>query len=473
MQALRTLCRPLRQHVLELTSKWKPEAAGVQMRLTSGGSTAETSVPSALELPPAHTSGDVCIVGAVRTPFGAFQGSLASVPATHLGGVAIKAALERAGLDPSHVQEVIMGNVISAGLGQAPARQAALGAGLAPSTICSTINKVCASGMKAVMLAAQSIQTGTHDVVVAGGMESMSNVPYYLPIARSGYRLGHGAVVDGLIQDGLWDPHVNQHMGECAEACAKAYSITRAQQDDHAVESFRRATEAAMSGATGMEVAPVQVPGKKGTASSPVMTDDALLKVNPEKLRLLAPAFVKEGGTVTPGNSSIIADGAAALVLVSAERASKLGLRVLAHIRGYADAAQEPQLFPTSPALAVPAALARAQMQQSEVDYWEINQAFSVVDLVNQQLLGLDPSRVNVHGGATALGHPIGASGAAIIVRLLTVLERHNGKSGVAAICNGGGGASAVVLQRTYTAAEGNKTIASCGHHEGSSSSGL
>ncbi|KAL3153076.1 hypothetical protein ABBQ38_012096 [Trebouxia sp. C0009 RCD-2024] len=341
--------------------------------------------------------------------------------------------------------------------------------------------------MKAVMLAAQSIQTGTHDIVVAGGMESMSNVPYYLPKARSGYRLGHGAVVDGLIQDGLWDPHVDQHMGACAEACAKAYSITRAQQDDHAVESFRRATEAAMSGATGMEVAPVLVPGKKGTAGSPVMTDDALLKVNPDKLRLLAPAFVKEGGTVTAGNSSIIADGAAALVLVSAERASELGLRVshslgycvilglrvLAHIRGYADAAQEPQLFPTSPALAVPAALARAQMQQSEVDYWEINQAFSVVDLVNQQLLGLDPSRVNVHGGATALGHPIGASGAAIIVRLLTVLDRHNGKSGVAAICNGGGGASAVVLQRTYTAAEGNKTIASCGHHEGSSSSGL
>ncbi|KAA6426142.1 MAG: putative acetyl- cytosolic 2-like [Trebouxia sp. A1-2] len=396
MQFLRVLQPKRRVRLTKCAASNMASICATQLRDHATDSLAEGTIPAALDLPSAHTSRDVCIVGAVRTPFGAFQGSLAPLSATHLGSLAIKASLERAGLHPSHVQEVIMGNVISAGLGQAPARQAALGAGLPPTTVCSTVNKVCASGMKAVMLAAQSIQTGTHDIVIAGGMESMSN-----------------------------------------------------------------------------EVTPVQVPGKQGAMPTPVMTDEALLKVKPDKLRSLPPAFVMEGGTVTAGNSSIIADGAAALVLVSAERASELGLRVLAHIRGYADAAQEPQDFSTSPALAVPIALARARMQQQDVDYWEINQAFSVVDLVNQQLLGLSPDRVNVHGGATALGHPIGASGAAIIVRLLSVLDRHNGKSGVATICNGGGGASAIVLQRTYTAAEGSKTTASCGRHEGSSSSGL
>lgn len=473
MQVLRVLQKNCKIRLTSYATSNMASFCAAQLRDHSTRSLAEGTTPAALDLPSAHTSRDVCIVGAVRTPFGAFQGSLAPLSATHLGSLAIKASLERAGLHPSHVQEVIMGNVISAGLGQAPARQAALGAGLPPTTVCSTVNKVCASGMKAVMLATQSIQTGTHDIVIAGGMESMSNVPYYLPQARSGYRLGHGTLLDGLLHDGLWDPHVDQHMGQCAESCAQKYGISRSQQDDHALETFRRADEAAMSGATGMEVTPVQVPGKQGAMPSSVMTDEALLKVKPDKLRSLPPAFVMEGGTVTAGNSSIIADGAAALVLVSAERASELGLRVLAHIRGYADAAQEPQDFPTSPALAVPIALARARMQQQDVDYWEINQAFSVVDIVNQQLLGLNPDRVNVHGGATALGHPIGASGAAIIVRLLSVLDRHNGKSGVATICNGGGGASAIVLQRTYTAAEGSKTTASCGRHEGSSSSGL
>lgn len=473
MLALRSVCRAGGAGISSRAPAGVINILGSHSKLHTADSFPEGTVPAALDLPSAHTSRDVCIVGAVRTPFGAFSGALSSLSATQLGSLAIKAALERAGLHPSRVQEVIMGNVVSAGLGQAPARQAALGAGLPASTVCSTVNKVCASGMKAVMLATQSIQTGTHDIVIAGGMESMSNIPYYLPKARLGYRMGHNSVLDGMIHDGLWDPHLDQHMGKCAESCAQAYGITRAQQDDHALETFRRATEAAMSGATGMEVTPVQVPAQQRGDFIQVMTDETLLKVKPDKLRNLAPAFVQDGGTVTAGNSSMIADGAAALVLVSAERASELGLRVLAHIRGYGEAAQEPQQFPTSPALAVPIALARAQMQQSEVDYWEINQAFSVVDLVNQKLLGVDPSRVNVHGGATALGHPIGASGAAILVRLLNVLDRHNGKSGVAAICNGGGGASAIVLQRTYTAAEGSMTTASCGLHEGSTLSGL
>ncbi|KAK9813289.1 hypothetical protein WJX72_011932 [[Myrmecia] bisecta] len=393
---------------------------------------------------------DVCIVSAVRTPFGSLQGSLASLSATQLGALAIKGALERIKLDPEHVQEVFMGNVVSAGLGQAPARQAALGAGLPLSVACTTINKVCSSGLKAVMLGALSIQAGVNDVVIAGGMESMSNIPYYIPQARGGLRMGHKLLVDGMIKDGLWDAYHDMHMGECAEQCAIEYGFSRAQQDDHAIESVHRATKAALAGITSQEVVPVEVPGRKGEPPTLVTADEALAKMDPERLRILKPAFAKEHGTVTAGNASPITDGAAALILMSNEKASMLGLPVLGHLRGMGDAAQDPRRFATSPALAIPKALAHAGLQQDQVDFYEINEAFSVVDLANQQLLGLDSTRVNAHGGAVALGHPVGASGAAILVRLLNVLDHNKGRIGVAAICNGGGGASAVVVQRTH-----------------------
>ncbi|XP_028780765.1 acetyl-CoA acetyltransferase, cytosolic 1 [Neltuma alba] len=397
---------------------------------------------------------DVCVVGVARTPMGGFLGTLSSLSATKLGSIAIEAALKRANVDPSLVQEVYFGNVLSANLGQAPARQAALGAGIPNSVICTTVNKVCASGMKATMLAAQSIQLGINDVVVAGGMESMSNVPKYLAEARKGSRLGHDSLVDGMLKDGLWDVYNDCGMGTCAELCADKHEITRDNQDNYAVQSFERAITAQESGAFTWEIVPVEVSGGRGRPSTIVDKDEGLGKVIMQvkllpaaKLRKLRPSFKENGGTVTAGNASSISDGAAALVLVSGEKALKLGLQVIAKITGYADAAQAPEFFTTAPALAIPKAISNAGLEASQIDFYEINEAFSVVAIANQKLLGLNGEKVNVHGGAVSLGHPLGCSGARILVTLLGVLRQKNGKYGVAGVCNGGGGASALVVE--------------------------
>ncbi|KAH9749954.1 putative acetyl-CoA acetyltransferase cytosolic 2 [Citrus sinensis] len=363
---------------------------------------------------------DVCIVGVARTPMGGFLGSLSSVSATKLGSIAIECALKRANVKPLLVQEVFFGNVLSANLGQAPARQAALGAGIPNSVVCTTINKVCSSGMKAVMLAAQSIQLGINDIVVAGGMESMSNAPKYLAEARKGSRLGHDTIVDGMLKDGLWDVYNDFGMGVCAEICANKHTITRDEQ--------------------------VEMSSGRGKPFIIVDKDEGLEKFDAAKLMKLRPSF-KEGGSVTAGNASIISDGAAALVLVSGVKALELGLQVIAKIRGFADAAQAPEWFTTAPSLAIPKAIANAGLEASQIDYYEINEAFSVVAIANQKLLGLDPEQVNAHGGAVSLGHPLGCSGARILVTLLGVLRHKKGKYGVGGICNGGGGASALVLE--------------------------
>jgi acetyl-CoA C-acetyltransferase len=375
---------------------------------------------------------DVCIVGVARTPMGGFLGTLSSLSATKLGSVAI---------------QVIFGNVLSANLGQAPARQAALGAGIPHSVVCTTVNKVCASGMKATILAAQSIQLGINDVVVAGGMESMSNAPKYLAEARKGSRLGHDSLVDGMLKDGLWDVYNDVGMGVCAEICADNHSITREEQDDFAIQSFERGIAAQDSGSFAWEITPVEVPGGRGKPPTIVDKDEGLGKFDAAKLRKLRPSFKDNGGSVTAGNASSISDGAAALVLVSGEKARKLGLHVIAKITGYADAAQAPELFTTAPALAIPKAISNAGLEASEVDFYEINEAFAVVALANQKLLGLNPEKVNIHGGAVSLGHPLGCSGARILVTLLGVLKQKNGKYGVGGVCNGGGGASALVVE--------------------------
>ncbi|KAL6546458.1 Acetyl-CoA acetyltransferase 2 [Orobanche minor] len=390
---------------------------------------------------------DVCIVGVARTPMGGFLGSLSSLSATKLGSIAIESALKRANVDPSLVQEVIFGNVLSANLGQAPARQAALGAGIPNTVVCTTVNKVCASGMKATMLAAQSIQLGINDVVVSGGMENMSNVPKYLAEARKGSRLGHDSLVDGMLKDGLWDVYNDVGMGVCAELCAEHHNITREQQDDYAVQSFERGIAAQDAGAFAWEIVPVEVSGGRGRPSTIVDKDEGLGKFDAAKLRKLRPSFKETGGTVTAGNASSISDGAAALVLVSGEKALQLGLEVIAKISGYADAAHAPEFFTTAPALAIPKAISNAGLEASKIDYYEINEAFAVVALANQKLLGLDPEKVNVHGGAVSLGHPLGCSGARILVTLLGVLRQKNGKYGVGGVCNGGGGASALVVE--------------------------
>nr|ACU19591.1 unknown [Glycine max] len=390
---------------------------------------------------------DVCIVGVARTPMGGFLGTLSSLSATKLGSIAIEAALTRANVDPSLVEEVFFGNVLSANLGQAPARQAALGAGISNSVICTTVNKVCASGMKAAMLAAQSIQLGTNDVVVAGGMESMSNVPKYLAEARKGSRLGHDSLVDGMLKDGLWDVYKDVGMGVCVELCADNHALTRDDQDNYAIQSFERGIAAQESGAFSWEIAPVEVSGGRGRPSTVVDKDEGLGKFDAAKLRKLRPSFKETGGSVTAGNASSISDGATALVLVSGEKALKLGLQVIAKITGYADAAQEPELFTTAPSLAIPKAIAKAGLETSQIDFYEINEAFAVVALANQKLLGLNSEKVNVHGGAVALGHPFGCSGARILVTLLGVLKQKNGKYGVGGICNGGGGAFALVVE--------------------------
>lgn len=389
---------------------------------------------------------EVYIIAAVRTPIGSFGGSLASLSATQLGAIAIKGALAKAGLDPQEVQEVIMGNVLPANLGQAPARQAALFAGLGFEVECTTVNKVCASGTKAIMFGAQAIMLGHKEVVVAGGMESMSNVPFYLDKARFGAKLGHGQMTDGLLKDGLWDVYNDYHMGNAAENTAREMGITREMQDAFAIESYRRSAAAAEAGFMQDEIVPVEIP-QRGKEPLLVTKDEEYTKVNFEKIANLKPVFDKEG-TITAANASTLNDGAAAVVLMSREKAETLGLKPIAKILGFADAEQEPKWFTTSPALAIPKALKNAGLPASKVDYYEINEAFAVVSLANNQKLNLQTDNVNIFGGAVSLGHPLGASGARIVTTLCNVLEKKNGKIGVAGICNGGGGASAIVLEK-------------------------
>jgi acetyl-CoA C-acetyltransferase len=388
---------------------------------------------------------DVVIVSVARTPIGSFGGSLASLSATQLAGIAYKAAITRAGIDASVVDELFVGNVISSGLGQAPATQVAAAAGLGfqiPSTL---INKVCASGMKAMMHGAQSIMLGAQDVVIAGGMESMSNIPYYLLKARSGYRYGHGELIDGLQYDGLTDVYNHCAMGVCADNTAKEMNISRADQDAYAIASYKRAASAWAAGKFRDEVVPVEITDRKGKVT--VMDEDEEYKnVAFDKIPGLKPAFAKDG-TVTAANASTLNDGAAATVLMSAERAWALGIKPLARIRGFADAAQDPMWFTTTPSLAIPKALKAAGVSPKNVNYYEINEAFSAVALANNQKLGLDGDKVNVNGGAVALGHPLGASGCRIVITLLSVLRQNNQSIGVAGICNGGGGASAMVIE--------------------------
>ena len=388
---------------------------------------------------------EVVIVSAVRTPIGSFLGSLSSVPATRLGATAIKGALEKANIDPQLVNEVFMGNVLQAGLGQAPARQASMFAGLNENVPCTTVNKVCASGMKAVMLGAQSIMTGQNEVVIAGGMENMSLVPFYHQNGRIGQKLGDMKLIDGLVFDGLTDVYNNYHMGNAAELCSTECNISRADQDAYAIESYTRSKKAWESGAFNEEVVPVSVPQRKGDPIQ-VTEDEEFKNVNFEKIPGLRPVFQKEG-TVTAANASTLNDGASALVLMSKEKADSLGLKPLASIRSFADAAQKPEWFTTTPAKALPIAIERAGISADQVDYFEINEAFSVVAIANNQILKLNPSKVNVNGGAVSLGHPLGNSGSRILVTLINVLKQKGGKIGAAGICNGGGGASAMVIE--------------------------
>jgi acetyl-CoA C-acetyltransferase len=387
---------------------------------------------------------EVVIVAATRTPIGSFGGSLAAISATQLGAAVIKSAVEKAGLRPDQVQEVYMGNVMSANIGQAPATQAAIFAGL-PYLPATSVNKVCASGMKAIMLAAQSIALGQNEIVVAGGMESMSNVPYYLDKARNGYRLGNGQIIDGLVKDGLWDVYNDYHMGSAAELCATDCNISREEQDAYAILSYHRAQKAQEDGKFKDEITPVGLKDKKGDITM-FTEDEEPATVKFEKIPSLKPVFKKDG-TVTAANASTLNDGAAAVVLMSREKADELGIKPLAKIVSYADAQQVPEWFTTAPSKAIPLALHRAGLQSSDIDFFEINEAFSVVSIANNQLLNLDPEKVNINGGAVSLGHPLGASGARIIVTLLHVLKQNNGKYGAAGICNGGGGASAMVIE--------------------------
>jgi acetyl-CoA C-acetyltransferase len=389
---------------------------------------------------------EVVIVSAVRTPIGSFNGSLASLSATQLGAAAIKGAVERAGIQPDQVQEVFMGNVLSANLGQAPATQAAIFAGLPQNIPSTTINKVCASAMKAVMLGAQSIMAGANDVVIAGGMESMSNVPFYLDKARNGYRLGHGQITDGLVKDGLWDVYKNYHMGNAAELCSRENNVSREDQDAYAINSYKRSAAAVEAGKFKNEIVPVVIPQRKGDPIV-VSEDEEYKNIKFDKVPTLSPVFDKEG-TVTAANASTLNDGAVALVLMSATKAAELGLKPLAAIRGFADAQQAPEYFTTAPAKAIPLAIAKAGLKPEDIGFYEINEAFSVVAIANNKLLGLDPNRVNVNGGAVALGHPLGTSGARIIATLINVLEQNSSRYGVAGICNGGGGASAIVIEK-------------------------
>lgn len=388
---------------------------------------------------------EVYIISAVRTPIGSFGGSLANIPATRLGAIAIKGALAKAGLDGKEVQEVIMGSVLQANLGQAPARQASKYSGLQDSVQCTTINKVCASGMKSVMVGAQSIMCGDVDIVVAGGMENMSQVPFYSENMRWGNKYGNVTMIDGIAKDGLTDCYHNYPMGNAADLCAKEFNITREQQDTFAIQSYKSSQAAWAAGKFNDEIVPVEIPQRKG---DPILfkEDEEYKNVKFDKIPELKPAFAKDG-TATAANSSTMNDGAAALVLMSKEKAQQLGLKPIAIIRGYADAAQAPEWFTTTPSIAVPKAVKKAGLKMEDINYFEFNEAFSVVGLVNTQKLKLDPSKVNVNGGAVSLGHPLGCSGARIIVTLINVLKQNKGKYGVASICNGGGGASAVVIE--------------------------
>ncbi len=387
----------------------------------------------------------VVIVSAVRTPIGSFMGALSSVPATQLGAIAIKGALQKVNLDVNLVDEVIMGNVVQAGNGQSPARQAALAAGLSNKVICTTINKVCASGMKSVMQGAQTIMANDAEIVVAGGMENMSLIPHYVHL-RNGVKFGPTSLVDGMQRDGLVDAYDNEAMGVFADLCASEYKISREEQDNFAIQSYERSAKAWEAGKFDSEIVPVEVPQRRGDAII-VSKDEEYTNVKLDKIPALNPVFTKDG-TVTAANASTINDGAAALVLMSEEKAKSLGLTPLAYIKSYADAAQEPKWFTTAPSKALPKALDKAGISISDVDYFEFNEAFAVVGLANAKILGLKDDNINVNGGAVSLGHPLGCSGARIIVTLINVLAQNNAKIGAAAICNGGGGASAIVIER-------------------------
>ena len=388
---------------------------------------------------------EVVIVSAARTPIGSFLGSLSDIPATKLGSIAIKGALDRINLKPELVEEVLMGNVVQAGNGQAPARQAALGAGIPSSVPCTTINKVCASGMKSVMQAAQSIMLGDASIIVAGGMENMSMIPHYLHLRR-GQKFGPANMEDGMQKDGLVDAYDKNAMGVCADLCANEYEFSREDQDNFAIKSYERSAAAWAAGKFNEEVVPVEVPQRRG---EPVIfkEDEEYKNVRMDKIRSLRPAFSKDG-TVTAANASTINDGAGAVVLMSKAKAQELGLEILCTIKGFADAAQEPKWFTTAPAKALPKALAKAGVSQDEIDYFEFNEAFSVVGLANMKILGLSDKKTNVNGGAVSLGHPLGCSGVRILITLINVLKQNNAKLGAAAICNGGGGASAMVIER-------------------------
>lgn len=387
----------------------------------------------------------VVIVSAVRTPIGSFMGALSSVTATQLGAVAIKGALNKINLDPALVNEVYMGNVVQAGVGQAPARQAAILAGLSNEVACTTVNKVCASGMKSVMMAAQAIMCSDSEIVVAGGMENMSLIPHYVHM-RNGVKFGPSSLVDGMQKDGLVDAYDNQAMGVFADMCAAEYKISREDQDNFAIQSYTRSANAWEAGKFDNEIVPVSIPQRKGDPII-VSKDEEYSNVKLDRIPTLNAVFTKDG-TVTAANASTINDGAAALVLMSEEKALSLGLKPLAYVTSYADTAQEPKWFTTAPAKALPIALKKAGMSISDIDFFEFNEAFSVVGLANAKILGLDDNKVNINGGAVSLGHPLGCSGARIIVTLLNVLEQNNAKFGAAAICNGGGGASAIVIER-------------------------
>ncbi len=387
---------------------------------------------------------EVYIVSAVRTPIGAFGGGLAEVAATQLGAVAVKAAVERSGINPEDVNEVLMGSVLQGNLGQAPARQAAKFAGLPDHVQCTTINKVCASGMKSVIFAAQSILLGDSDIVVAGGMENMSNTPYYVEKARYGYRYGNGQLLDAIVKDGLTDVYHQNLMGNSAELCAEKYKITREQQDEFAINSYKKSAAAWAAGKFAEEVVPVTVATRKGEVV--ISEDEEYKNANFEKIPTLKTVFQKNG-TVTAGNASKLNDGASAMVLMSKEKADAMGIKPLAKIIGYADAEQAPEWFTTTPSLAIPRAVEKAGLKMSDISFFEINEAFSVISLANNQLMNLDPAIVNVNGGAVALGHPLGNSGSRIIVTLIHVLKQNKAKYGVAGICNGGGGASAIVIE--------------------------
>lgn len=389
-------------------------------------------------------SKEIYIIAAVRTPIGAFLGSLSTIPATQLGSTAIKGALDKSGINPSLIDEVFMGNVLQAGVGQAPARQAALGAGLDQNVPCTTVNKVCASGMKSIMLGAQSILAGDNEIVIAGGMENMSLTPHYIA-GRNGTKFGNITMLDGITKDGLLDVYSNVPMGNCAELCATKYEITREDQDNFAITSYKRAAAAWEAGKFNDEIVGVAVPQRKG---DPIMVteDEEYKNVFLDKIPGLRPAFEKDG-TITAANASTLNDGASALILASKEAVEKHGLKPIAKIVSYADAAQAPEWFTTSPSLAIPKALAKAGMTTDQVDFWELNQAFAVVGLANTKILGLNPEKVDVNGGAVALGHPLGNSGSRIIVTLINVLKQNGGKIGGAGICNGGGGASAMIIE--------------------------